>query len=126
MRQDLKALQKLGHLAQLKSDLEMRRFSAFRAHVDAAHARIAQAEAQLESLYQHSEAFSVSQMRLVNAMTMEQVRTLDREKDLLVQILPKYEVARQQAVREFGRAEVIKKIHADQKKERLAKAIARL
>ncbi len=113
MRQDLAGLGKLGRLAQLKSDLEMRRFAAFRAHVEASRGRIAAMEERLQVLYDLPEAFSVAQARLTNAMTAAQVGELDQERASLNQLLPRFEVARQAAVREFGRAEVIRQIRRD-------------
>lgn len=115
MKHDPAILAKLGRLAQLKSDLEMRRFSAFRAHVEAGRSRIAAMEERLQSLYDVPEAFSVAQARLTNAMTVAQVGALDQEKAGLAQLLPRFEVARQAAVREFGRAEVIRQIRQDQR-----------
>ncbi len=117
MRQDRGTLGKLGRLAQLKSDLEMRRFAAFRAHVEASRSRIAVMEERLQALYDNPEAFTVAQARLTNAMTVAQVGALDQEKASLTQILPRFEQARQAAIREFGRAEVIRQIGRNQQQE---------
>ncbi|WP_312530312.1 hypothetical protein [Paracoccus sp. (in: a-proteobacteria)] len=114
MRQSPSALKKLGKLAKVKSDLEMRRFSAFRLQVEAARARIADLEARLQQLYRPAEVFSVAQARLTNALTIELVRSISAEKASLEQMLPRFEVARQHAMREFGRVQVIDELRRDQ------------
>lgn len=113
MRLDPQALAKLARLAQLRSDIEMRRFSAFRGYVEASRARIGAIEAGLQALYHGDEAFSVAGARLTNALTGEQMRLLQREEEELSRMLPRFEIARQAALREFGRAQVVRRIGTD-------------
>ena len=62
------ALGKLERIARLKSDLEMRRFSAFRAHLIAARERVTRIEGELEAIYRSDSPFSVNEARLTNAI----------------------------------------------------------
>ena len=113
MSRQTDALAGLGRIARLKADLEMRRFAAFRAHVEAARQRIGQLEEELQALYRAEEAFSVSEARLVNALARDRsMALLGAERDL-ERMLPGYEQARQAAAREFGRAEAVSAVRED-------------
>lgn len=103
----------LERIARLKSDLEMRRFAAFRAHVEAARARIGQIEHELEALYRADTPFSVAEARLVNALAGERSRALLNAEHELERMLPSYEQARRSAAREFGRAEAVHGLRED-------------
>lgn len=103
-------LKRLQRLAQLKSDLEMRRFSAYREHVVAARTRIAGIEHELQTLFQSPKAFSINEARLANALAGEHSRALVRAEAELQQMLPGFEIARRAALREFGRIEALKSI----------------
>lgn len=103
----------LERIARLKSDLEMRRFAAFRAHVEAARARIGQIEHELEALYRADTPFSVAEARLVNALAGERSRALLTAERELERMMPGYEQARRSAAREFGRAEAVHGLRAD-------------
>ncbi|MDS9466948.1 hypothetical protein RGQ15_05065 [Paracoccus sp. MBLB3053] len=105
-----KSLSGLARLASLRSDLEMRRFSALLAHVEAARARIEGLERELRSNYQTDHAFSVEAARLANALAGECSRSLVQAEQDLQKILPSYHEARQSAVREFGRKTAIEAI----------------
>lgn len=103
-------ISRLQGLAQLKSDLEMRRFSAYREHVVAARSRIAAIEQELQAVFHSAQAFSIQEARLANALAGEHSRALVQAERDLQQILPGFESARRAALREFGRVEVLKSI----------------
>lgn len=107
------ALGQLERLARLKSDLEMRRFSAYRAHVTAAEARIEAIRGDLQALYATGTAFSLPEARLANALAAERTRALMRAETDLRQMLPGFEAARALAMREFGRVEVLRTLGRD-------------
>lgn len=111
MKNNAKDLSRLQRLAQLKSDLEMRRFSAYREHVVAAQARISGIEQELQAVFNSPEAFSIQEARLANALAGEHSRALVKAERELQQMLPGFEVARRAAMREFGRVEVLKSLH---------------
>lgn len=105
-------LGKLERVARLKSDLEMRRFSAFRAHLMAARARVAHLEDEHETVYRSDNPFSVAEARLTNALAGETSRALIRAEGELSRMLPGFEKARQSAVHAFGRAEALKDLRS--------------
>lgn len=100
-------LSDLQKIAKLKSDLEMRRFSAYRASVVATKARITALRQGLDELYDQAQDFSIAGARLVNALAHEKMRALQEEERQLNHMMPGYEAARQLALREFGRAETL-------------------
>lgn len=105
---DLRALERV---AKLRSDIEMKKFSVFRGRVNTARAKIAQMEDSLQDLYEVPAAFSVAEARLTNALTIDRVHAIAREEAHLARLLPAFEMARQAAVKEFGRVEVLRKLH---------------
>lgn len=106
-------LARLQKLAQLKSDLEMRRFSAYRARVEVVQGQIRTIQQDLQAVYASTSAFSIEEARLANALAGERSRALLRAEQALQQILPGFEVARQAAIREFGRVEVLRSVRED-------------
>lgn len=113
MSTQTESMARLQRLAQLKSDLEMRRFSAYRLHVAAAKARIATIEQDLQAIYHSNAAFSIEEARLANVLAGEKSRALLRAEVDLRQMLPGFELARAAAVREFGRAQVLQSLRND-------------
>lgn len=105
-------LGRLARVARLKSDLEMRHFSAFRAHLMAARARVAHLEDELEAVYRSDSPFSVAEARLTNALAGEASRALIQAEGELSRLLPGFEKARQTAVRAFGRAEALNELRS--------------
>lgn len=112
MSRKTETLGRLERVARLKSDLEMRRFSAFRAHLMAARARVAHLEDELETVYRSDNPFSVAEARLTNALAGDTSRALIRAEGELSRMLPGFEKARQSAVRAFGRAEALKDLRS--------------
>lgn len=107
MKGKVDRLSGLQKIAKLKSDLEMRRFSAYRASVVATKARITALRQGLDELYDQPQDFSIAGARLVNTLAHEKMRALQEEEMQLNHMMPGYEAARQLALREFGRAETL-------------------
>ncbi len=78
MSRKTEMLGKLERVARLKSDLEMRRFSAFRAHLMAARERVGKLGDELEAVYRSDSPFSIAEARLTNALAGEHSRALRR------------------------------------------------
>lgn len=120
-------LEQLRQLAKLRSDMELRRFSAFRNHVTAMRDRIDGLQHDLAALYHVDGAFSVPEAQLVNTMAGDLARQIIRTETELQQMLPGFEAARQDAVREFGRADVLRQIRenliAEQKQQAQKKQV---
>ncbi len=126
MSRKTRDLDRLERIARLKSDLEMRRFSAFRAHVVAARERVSRIEDELEAIYRSDNAFSVNEARLTNAIACEKSHALLAAESDLQRLLPGFDAARQRAVHEFGRAEVLKNLHASSTNEDLLMRMRKL
>lgn len=110
MKKQIERLKSLERIARMKSDLEMRRFSAFRANVSAAQGRIAALHAELQDLYDSPAVFTIAEARLANALAQEGVTALRAEEMGLERMMPGFEAARAAAVREFGRADVLRRL----------------
>lgn len=115
----------LERLARLKSDIEMRHFSAWRAQLVAAEARVAELRAELEHIHDTDAAFSVAEARLANALAAECGRALQRAEDDLDRMRPGFDAARAAAMREFGRSEVLSALLARAEAERRLQAARR-
>lgn len=104
-------LARLQRIARIRSDLEMRRFSAFKQHVEAAQRQILAISDELQALYAAPGEFSVPQAIMINAMAQERSRALLRAEQELQKMLPGFEAARSKAAREFGRVEVLGELY---------------
>lgn len=105
---DLAALHKL---ARLRSDREMRKFRAFRDHVLACEARIAELKAHLTAAYATEDGFSLANTRQSHALTRHIATELRQHENEMMELRPRFEAARQQVMQEFGRAEVLEGLH---------------
>lgn len=128
MRANPEGLAQLQHLARLRADRELRKFSSFRQHMTGLEARIQTLEGEVLAGYPAEGAFSLAEARRSHAMTRAAAQDLRRCEEELIALRPRFELARQQAVREFGRAEVLAHLRtraaADRKARREAAATA--
>lgn len=97
----------LARLARLRSDQELRRFAELRQQMAGLEGRIASLEAEVLAGYPAGGGFSLAEARRSHAMTRAAAQDLRRQEEALLTLRPRFEAARQQAVREFGRAEVL-------------------
>lgn len=115
-RMDKKAiarLRKLQRVAEMKSDMELRRFSAFRAHMSQLHGAIEDQKQLLQQEFSTDRPFSVAEAQLAAALAGAAARRITATEAEIARMTPKFEEARQKAMREFGRAQVIKTIGDD-------------
>ncbi|NHF73152.1 hypothetical protein [Paracoccus xiamenensis] len=108
LRKSAKELEQLARLAQIRSDAELKRFAAFRAHVDAATTQRQQMRQKLAYIYESEAAFSIAEARLANQEAGQLghgISQLDRD---LERLRPGFDTARQRAILEFGRVQVLK------------------
>lgn len=121
----------LARLARLRADRELRKFAAFRVHMDGIEAQRRRAEADLLAGYDQDGEFSVVEARRSHALTRAAALDLRRIEGELAGLRPRFEAARLQALREFGRAEVLAGLHDDScaevrsRRDRTAEALAR-
>ncbi len=102
----------LERLARLRADRELHRFAGLRRQMAGLQARIATLEAEVLAGYPAGGAFSLAEARRSHAMTRAAAQDLRRSEEVLLALRPRFEAARQQAVREFGRAEVLAQLQA--------------
>lgn len=107
---DLKRVRQLVDLAQMRSDAEMKRFSAFRAHVERMAAQRADCQGRIDAIYRADAPFSVAEARLANAESGRLGRAILQADAEIARLKPGYDAARQRAVREFGRVQVLKQL----------------
>ncbi|MFV0299802.1 MAG: hypothetical protein ACK5IP_02790 [Paracoccus sp. (in: a-proteobacteria)] len=109
-------LAQLVRLAELKSELELKRFSAFSNNIAAARQRIEAAETTIAGCYASAAPLSLADARLASAEAGEAARQAARARHELAQMLPRFDLARQRAVREFGRAAALRDLSGKQGK----------
>ncbi|AUH33766.1 hypothetical protein [Paracoccus tegillarcae] len=103
-------LAELARLAQLKSDLELKRFAAFSSNVDATRKRITQQDAAI-AWYRSSQApDSLDESNLASLRLGDATREAARARQELSHMLPRFDQARQRAAGEFGRAAVLRRL----------------
>ena len=123
MKKSAFQLEQLARLAQIRSDIELKRFAAFRAHVDSIATQRLNMREKLNAVYAQETSFSIAEARLANheaGRFADGIARLDAE---LGRLRPGFNAARHRAVREFGRVQVlnslIQDIHDDDTKKKL-------
>ena len=101
-------LDQLKRLAELKSELELKRLSAFTAHVAAARQQISDAETAIGKCYASDAPLSIAEARVASLQAGDLARRAEQARGDLQRMLPRLEVARQKAAREFGRASALR------------------
>lgn len=102
--EQLAALEKI---ARMKAERELKKFAAFSSHMLSAQHRSSALRAALEQSYHSAAPLSVSEARMANAQAGRAARDLRRSEHEIQRLMPKFEAARRDAAREFGRAEVL-------------------
>lgn len=103
----IKQLQQLEQIARLKAERQLKSFAAFNAHMTAARQRIDSLQAALSQSYDSTAPLTLPEARVANAQAGRAARELRHAGDELERLTPRFEVARQRAAREFGRAEAL-------------------
>lgn len=102
-----KTLAQLEHIARLKADRELKKFAAFNTHMVLARQRVETLHAALRQCYESSAPLSVAEARIASAQAARSAQELNRAVGDLDRMTPRFEKARADASREFGRAEVL-------------------
>ena len=113
MQRKAQMLSKLAKLAEIRSDTELRRFAAFRSHIDALTVQQVEARSRLAGLFVQDDAFSIEGARMANQEAGRLAREGARLDAELDRLRPGYDVARQRAMREFGRVRALEQIAAE-------------
>ena len=103
----IQQLKQLEHIARLKAELQLKSFAAFNAHMAAARQRISLLETTLTQSYDSKAPLSLPEARVANAQAGRAARELRHASQEMQRLQPRFDLARQQAAREFGRAEAL-------------------
>lgn len=104
---DRRQLTALERIARIKAERELQRFAAFSAHMTAARQKVDALQLALEQSYRSAAPLGVSEARMANAQAGRAARELRRADVELARLQPRFDAARKDAAREFGRAEVL-------------------
>lgn len=121
----------LVRVARLRSDMELKRFSAFRNHVAALDGRIAHLQDDLHRTAEGAVAAwtddpdlgapgRLQQARLAHALTRSVAAEREAALEERRKLTPRFEAARADALRAFGRAEVLDRIDSGLSRDRRA------
>ena len=108
-------LDRLARLAKIRSDAELKRFAAFREHLDALMLRKDAQKARLAGAFARTEAFSVAEARLANLEAGRLAREIGRLDAELQRMKPGFDAARARAMREFGRVQALERLAGDER-----------
>ncbi|TJZ92552.1 hypothetical protein FA743_06710 [Paracoccus gahaiensis] len=106
-------LRQLERIARLRAERELKSFAAFNAHMIRARLQVDGLRVALAQSYDSSAPLTLPEARLANAQAGRAARELRHADQELQRLTPKFEIARQQAAREFGRAEVLARLQQD-------------
>lgn len=101
---DLAALERI---ARLRAEQELKKLAAFRSHVLAAHERAEASRAAMAQSYAAAAPLGIAEARMANVQAGRAARDLARAQQDLRQMQPRFDMLRQHAGREFGRAEAL-------------------
>lgn len=111
-----KQLAALERIARLKADRELKKFAAFSEHVTVARREVEAAETALAQSYSCTAPLSVAEARMANAQAARLARDLRRADRALAKMMPRFEQARAEAARKFGRAEALLELARKERK----------
>lgn len=114
----IKQLQQLEQIARLRADRQLKTFAAFNAHMTAARQRIVSLQSALSQSYDSTAPLTLPEARLATAQAGRAARELRHADQEMQRMLPRFQIARQQAAREFGRAEALLGLRQDEVSER--------
>ncbi|MDO5642332.1 MAG: hypothetical protein Q4G26_08120 [Paracoccus sp. (in: a-proteobacteria)] len=103
-------LVRLAQLARIRSDSELKRFAAYRNHVDRLSAQQADHRARLGQLFADEQEFSVAATRMASLDAGRLARELSRLDAEMTRLRPGFDAARARAMREFGRVRVLESL----------------
>lgn len=120
MKKKIQMLTRLAKLADMRADIELKRFAAFRNHVDAVGRQLTEHQNRLGHLFAQDDAFLVAGARLASMEAGRLASEIGRLDAELVRLRPGFDAARDRAMREFGRARALEQL-ADGLREEVRK-----
>lgn len=107
MAKDSDKLAQLERIARIKAERELKRFAAFSLHMKQAQHRSDAMRMALDQSYRSTAPLSVAEARIANAQAGRSARELNQAEAEVARMRPRFDSARRDAAREFGRAEVL-------------------
>lgn len=104
---DSDKLAQLERIARIKAERELKRFAAFSVHMTQAQTRADAMRTALDQSYRSTAPLSVAEARIANAQAGRSARELHQAEAEVARMQPRFDAARRDAAREFGRAEVL-------------------
>ena len=105
-------LAQLERIARIKAERELKRFAAFSLHMKQAQHRADAMRTALDQSYRSTAPLSVAEARIANAQAGRSARELNQAEIEVARMQPRFDAARRDAAREFGRAEVLLNLSA--------------
>ncbi|WP_295044342.1 hypothetical protein [uncultured Paracoccus sp.] len=109
---DSDKLAQLERIARIKAERELKRFAAFSLHMKQAQTRVDAMRTALDQSYRSTAPLSVAEARIANAQAGRSARELHQAEAEVARMQPRFDAARRDAAREFGRAEVLLNLSA--------------
>lgn len=105
-------LAQLERIARIKAERELKRFAAFSLHMTQARTNAEAMRTALDQSYRSTAPLTVAEARIANAQAGRSARELRHAEAEVARMLPRFDAARRDAAREFGRAEVLLSLSA--------------
>lgn len=112
MVKDSDKLAQLERIARIKAERELKRFAAFSVHMAKARDHADAMRTALDQSYRSAAPLSVAEARIANAQAGRSARELRQAEAEVARMQPRFDAARRDAAREFGRAEVLLNLSA--------------
>lgn len=110
-------LAQLERIARIKAERELKRFAAFSLHMARARTHAGAMQTALDQSYRSEAPLTVAEARIANAQAGRSARDLRQAEAEVARMLPRFDAARRDAAREFGRAEVLLTLSAQRRAE---------
>ena len=107
MTRESDKLAQLERIARIKAERELKRFAAFNLHMKQTQSHADAMRTALDQSYRSGAPLSVAEARIANAQAGRSARELRQAEAEVARMQPRFEAARRDAAREFGRAEVL-------------------
>ncbi|MFC3168174.1 MULTISPECIES: hypothetical protein [Paracoccus] len=120
MTKESDKLAQLERIARIKAERELKRFAAFSLHMARAQGHADAMRTALDQSYRSTAPLSVAEARIANAQAGRSARELRQAEQEVARMLPRFDAARRDAAREFGRAEVLLTLSAQKRADETA------
>jgi len=114
----IKQLAQLEGIARIKAERQLKAFAAFALHMNAAHQRADAMRTSLAQSYASTAPLTIPEARTANAQAGRAARELRHADQELQRLQPRFDAARKVAATEFGRAEALLALAAQERRLR--------